>query len=218
MPSPSLFTPAAIVALALLVAGCSSPAESTAGAAGGDDTAAPAGGSAPATEAGGGAQEVMLVDAEGAAIGSVQVSEADGRVTFEIAVREGLTAGFHGFHVHAAGICDPAAAEGPFMSAGDHYDSGDAMHGGHAGDLPPLQAGQSGGASATLVTDAMTLAELADADGSALVVHAAPDNFANIPERYVSGDAGVPGPDEETLGAGDSGDRVACGVLAEPSA
>ena len=50
------------------------------------------------------------------------------------------------------------------------------------------------------------LAQLRDADGSALIVHAGPDNFANIPPRYGT-------PDADTLATGDSGARAACGVV-----
>jgi hypothetical protein len=54
------------------------------------------------------------------------------------------------------------------------------------------------------------MADLFDADGSAIMVHSAPDNFANIPERYGT-------PDQETLDGGDSGERVACGVIMQSS-
>jgi Cu-Zn family superoxide dismutase len=56
------------------------------------------------------------------------------------------------------------------------------------------------------------LPDLFDLDGSAVIVHADSDNYANIPDRYRSSN-GQPGPDAETLEAGDSGSRVACGVV-----
>jgi Cu-Zn family superoxide dismutase len=46
-----------------------------------------------------------------------------------------------------------------------------------------------------------------------VIVHALPDNYANIPTRYRSAQAGAPGPDADTLKAGDSGGRVVCGVV-----
>jgi len=49
--------------------------------------------------------------------------------------------------------------------------------------------------------------DLFDADGSAVIVHASPDNYANIPTRYVAT------PDSTTFGTGDAGGRVACGVV-----
>jgi superoxide dismutase, Cu-Zn family len=39
-----------------------------------------------------------------------------------------------------------------------------------------------------------------------VMVHSGPDNFANIPPRYGT-------PDQETLDTGDSGSRIACGVV-----
>ena len=50
--------------------------------------------------------------------------------------------------------------------------------------------------------------DLFDADGSAVIVHAGPDNYANIPTRYTG-----PVPDATTLATGDAGGRVACGVV-----
>lgn len=52
------------------------------------------------------------------------------------------------------------------------------------------------------------VADLFDADSSALIIHAQPDNYANIPDRY------RPAPDEATLGTGDAGGRSVCGVIA----
>nr|BFE86218.1 hypothetical protein GCM10020093_088190 [Planobispora longispora] len=49
--------------------------------------------------------------------------------------------------------------------------------------------------------------QLSDKDGSAVIVHALPDNLAHIPERYSTKI------DEMTLKTGDAGGRVACGVI-----
>ena len=48
-------------------------------------------------------------------------------------------------------------------------------------------------------------------DGSAIIIHEGRDNYANIPDRYTV--ASVPGPDMMTKNTGDSGKRVACGVV-----
>lgn len=127
-----------------------------------------------------------------------------------------IPAGFHGFHVHAVGICDPRATDPagnvvPFASAGPHLDSGGHTHGAHSGDLPSLLVTADGTTITATATDRLSAALLFDADRSAIIVHAGPDNFANIPTRYSA--AGVPGPDAATLGTGDSGARFACGVL-----
>lgn len=128
----------------------------------------------------------------------------------------GLSAGFHGFHVHAVGVCDPRATDPngnivPFLSAGGHLDDSGAAHGQHDGDLPVLLVTADGTATSATVSDRLSAALLFDADRSAIIVHALPDNYANIPTRYSAG--GVPGPDAATLTTGDSGGRVACGVL-----
>ena len=132
----------------------------------------------------------------------------------------GLPAGFHGFHVHSTGVCDPEAADGPFATAGGHYPGDEpidpdhpVVHAGHAGDMPSLLATEGESAHISFVTDRFSVEELMDADGSAVMVHAGADNFANIPaDRYRSRTRmGVPDP--TTLTGGDSGDRMACGVV-----
>jgi superoxide dismutase, Cu-Zn family len=144
-----------------------------------------------------------LVNGQGAKVGVVTLHQWRGKITVAGRVK-GMTPGFHGFHVHTTGRCD-----GPdFTSAGGHFKTDAAQnHSGHAGDLPSLLVNGDGTASAAFETDRFTLQQLRDADGSALMVHAGPDNFANIPPRY------APAPDAETLNTGDSGGRVACGVV-----
>lgn len=114
----------------------------------------------------------------------------------------GLPPGFHGFHVHTTGACEPPG----FTSAGGHLNPTGAIHGDHAGDLPSLLVNESGRGLLATVTDRFSIADLRDADGSAVIVHAGRDNFANIPPRYGT-------PDRETLNTGDSGARLACGVV-----
>lgn len=144
-----------------------------------------------------------LVDAAGQTLGSVRFERRGKsralRVT--VAVRK-LSPGFHGFHVHTVGSCD-----GPtFMTAGPHLNPAAASHPGHAGDMPPLLVTSGGKAEGRFTTDRFSLADLRDADGSAVIVHALPDNQANIPtDRY------DPDPDAMTLATGDSGARIACG-------
>lgn len=146
---------------------------------------------------------VTLRDAQGNRIGHVVLHERrrSGAVTVYARAR-GLAPGFHGFHVHTTGRCDAPA----FTSAGGHFNPDGAPHGAHAGDLPSLLVTADGTAVLATVTDRFSLDDLRDADGSAVMVHSGPDNFANIPSRYG-------GPDAETLNTGDSGTRVACGVV-----
>lgn len=148
----------------------------------------------------------LLTDTTGADAGFVTFSDrADGKVVIVAQVMN-LTPGFHGFHIHTTGACemgDPA-----FESAGEHLDMAGVTHIDHAGDLPVLLANDDGTGELMVVTDRFTLDDLMDDDGAAVIIHANADNYTNIPERYGQ-------PDEETLTGGDSGDRVACGVIAQ---
>ena len=144
-----------------------------------------------------------LVDATGETVGRVWMREdrRDGVVYLEASVRD-LPPGFHGFHIHEFGRCEAPG----FTTAGGHLNPTGATHGEHAGDLPSLLVTDDGEATLATATDRFSLADLRDADGSAVMVHSGPDNFANIPARYG-------GPDEETLSTGDAGSRLACGVV-----
>jgi Cu-Zn family superoxide dismutase len=74
--------------------------------------------------------------------------------------------------------------------------------------MPTLLVNADGTGDASFLTDRYTLNDLFDADGSAVIIHANPDNFANIPtDRY------DPDPDTTTLGTGDAGPRLACGAI-----
>jgi Cu-Zn family superoxide dismutase len=150
---------------------------------------------------------VELQDAAGADVGFVKLTKQGGKVIVRGEV-SGLTPGFHGFHVHTVGQCVP-----PFTTAGGHYNPGGVGHGSHAGDMPSLLVLDDGTAEAQFATDRFGIDELFDADGSAIIVHAGADNFANIPTRYQSTTEGVFGPDSVTLATGDAGARVACGVV-----
>jgi Cu-Zn family superoxide dismutase len=153
-----------------------------------------------------------LVDPRGTEVGTVTFEEADEGTEVSVDVT-GLPPGFHGFHVHAIGKCEPDSANpsdpsmtGDFLSAGGHIGARESDHGEHPGDMPSLYVTDSGSGSLTFVTDALALADLTDDDGSAVMVHAGRDNYANIPERYAAG-----GPDEMSRNTGDAGGRIACG-------
>jgi Cu-Zn family superoxide dismutase len=117
---------------------------------------------------------------------------------------KGLPSGKHGFHLHAVGKCDPPE----FTTAGAHFNPGRKRHGlksaqgPHAGDLPNLEVGADGSGKLEYVTKLVTLgsgpASLFDADGTALVIHANPD-------------------DDVTDPTGNSGGRIACGTLRKAS-
>jgi Cu-Zn family superoxide dismutase len=139
-----------------------------------------------------------LINASGQPIGTVTQAQTSGGVTLAI-LASGLPHGLHGLHVHAVGRCDSPK----FESAGSHWNPASRKHGlsnpagPHAGDLPNISASSSGVARETVVLAHASLAELGDADGSALVIHAGPDDYMTDP-------------------SGNSGGRIACAVLASP--
>ena len=133
-----------------------------------------------------------LKDAQGTIVATATLTDANGGV--RIALRaSGLKPGAHGFHIHAVGVCEPPA----FTSAGGHFNPLTKKHGhknpegAHAGDLPNLTVGADG--TGSIETPAAGVA-LKDVAGLALVIHADPD-------------------DETTDPTGNSGARVACGVI-----
>lgn len=150
-----------------------------------------------------------LIDTNGNTAGDVRLLVTGGkmRVTARIQL-PGEFAGFHGFHIHTTGVCDRAAANGAFSTAGGHLAEAGTTHRNHWGDLPPLLVNRDGTASMIVRTDRVDLAKIFDADGAAVIVHVGPDNLANIPTRYAPN-----GPDTTTLNTGDAGGRLACGVL-----
>lgn len=114
-----------------------------------------------------------------------------------------LTPGDHGIHFHAVAKCEGAGAT-PFATAGAHYNPIGRQHGlqnsagPHAGDVPNITLGADGRVDTGFTSDRATLTDgsttLFDADGSSIVIHAAPDDQTSQP-------------------SGNSGARVACGTL-----
>lgn len=167
-----------------------------------------------------------VTDASGNRVGVVRIVRTGDAKTVVWARLAGLTPGFHGFHVHATSTCDPDAQDtsgnpAPFFSAGGHYNPETSnTHGAHAGDMPPLLAAKDGTALLRFKTDRFTPRQLLDSDGSAVIVHAAPDNLAHVPaatpageDRYHSHVDDVLGADAVTKATGDAGARLACGVI-----
>jgi len=109
----------------------------------------------------------------------------------------GLSPGPHGIHVHSGRKCEPP----DFESAGDHFNPEGTPHGGphtlqrHAGDLGNLMADRDGKAHLTISTDLVSLGEdRRSVLGRTVIIHERPDDFHTQP-------------------SGDSGARVACGVI-----
>lgn len=134
---------------------------------------------------------------ESGAGGTLAFAQSDGYllITGDII---GLTPGVHGLHVHEIGDCSAPDAS----SAGDHYAPRSSQHGAptqtedmhHAGDLGNIVADADGKAAVDAIDDSLTLSGPETIIGRAIVVHADPDDLVSQP-------------------AGNSGDRVACGVI-----
>ncbi|SJM89815.1 Superoxide dismutase (Cu-Zn) [Crenothrix polyspora] len=154
--------------------------------------------------------KAKLYNQAGKIIGKVEFSQHKHNVKVKVNVT-GLPAGFHGFHVHTTGQCTIVNATPPFTSAGGHFKlDPTSNHKDHNGDLPVLLVNKNGAAKTEFRTDRFKVKDLFDADGSAVIIHAAPDNYANIPAGYTPASADVT---NATLATGDAGGRSVCGVV-----
>jgi len=146
---------------------------------------------------------ITMMDAKGAAIGKATLRDTSGGLLIDLDLK-GLPAGEKAFHVHQTGKCTPADG---FASAGGHFAPAHKSHGlmvaegPHAGDMPNLFVGKDGKVRMQVLNGSVSLgagdASLADADGSALVIHSGPDDYTSQP-------------------AGNAGGRIACGVIFAP--
>lgn len=148
---------------------------------------------------GGGTATAELEDTDGNPVGEATFTEGPGGVTLNVNVQQGVEPGEHGIHIHETGEVTP-----DFEAAGGHFNPTDNNHGfespdgPHAGDLENITVNEDGTAAYTATTDRMTLSSgengILDSDGSALIIHAQPDDYQTDP-------------------SGESGDRVAAGVI-----
>ena len=146
-----------------------------------------------------------MASADGKDLGTVTFAQTKSGLLHLTVEMTGLEPGAHGFHIHEKGACDAA---GGFDSAGGHYAGGKehgiaSDKGPHAGDLPNVHVGADGILKLEIFTDRLSLGDggqnpLTDADGSAVVLHADPDDYQSHP-------------------AGHAGKRIACGVVEQPS-
>lgn len=150
---------------------------------------------ARSTGTGQGAATALLKDASGNVKGRVTISPADtGKLRLSLDATN-LSPGTYAFHVHTTGRCDAPG----FISAGGHWNPTMKQHGrdnpmgAHAGDLPNLVIGANGRGRLSAEIDG-DLAGLLDADGAAVMIHAAPDDYRTDP-------------------TGNAGARIACGVV-----
>lgn len=186
-----------LIALAAALA-VGSPLALTAACASTGETAAVQAERAPVGAAG----QAVLVNGEGANIGRVDLRQGPTGLVIKVEA-SGLTPGWHGIHIHATGAC-----AAPFTSSGAHINHGEpkAPHGllnaggPDDGDLPNIYAGADGKVNAELFTTRARISSegpgqwLWDEDGSAIIIHANPDDHSTQP-------------------IGGAGDRVACAAL-----
>ena len=140
----------------------------------------------------------VLKDASGKEVGAATLTVTPSGVLISLDLTA-VPPGEHGFHVHTTGKCEPP----DFKSAGPHFNPDQTKHGfmtpegPHAGDLPNLHVPADGKLQVEVLEPNVTWsgeAPLLDADGSALVIHAGADDYKTDP-------------------AGNSGNRIACGVI-----
>jgi len=98
--------------------------------------------------------------------------------------------GPHGFHLHQNGDCRIGDPANPFQAAGEHWNPDQQPHGNHAGDFPALFS-NNGIASMSFFTSKF---KVADIIGRSVVIHQNPDDYRSQP-------------------AGNSGKRLACGII-----
>ena len=151
-----------------------------------------------------------LVDPAGEPVGEAVFRQAPRGVVLTVRA-SGLAPGPHGIHLHAKGSCEP-----DFAAAGGHINPQGAAHGlfnadgPDSGDLPNLHVAADGSARAEFYTMRVRIGDednqagasaapvLLDDDGSAVIIHASPD-------------------DHQTQPIGGAGGRIACGVVRKSS-
>jgi Cu-Zn family superoxide dismutase len=151
-----------------------------------------------ATTPAGPSASAQLVATQGNSVtGQVQFTQKGDKVLVTAEVRGLKPNAEHGFHVHEKGDC----SSGDGMSAGGHFNPGAKAHGAHdqsehhAGDLPSLKADASGTARVSFESAALSVGSgNADVLGRGLIVHRDPDDYKTQP-------------------TGNSGPRLACGVI-----
>jgi Cu-Zn family superoxide dismutase len=163
--------------------------------------------------------------ADGRSIGKIDIYAVDRgtllRATIRMPAGAPSTSGFHGFHIHAnddatnGNNCTADPKQPPntwFVSADGHYDRSKKPHGNHDGDLTSLFVMNDGRATVEFRTDRLTPSQLAR---RAVVLHAGPDNFGNVPvgtasTQYTPNSQAARDATQKT---GNAGDRIACGLI-----
>jgi Cu-Zn family superoxide dismutase len=215
MRKPVTVISAVLVAPVVVLSACATKQPSSK-----QPTASPPSGTTTAPPPGTERLTTQLNSVDGTAVANATLDFANGfaTITVETVAAHVLKPGFHGLHIHSAGKCEPNSVaptggpSGDFNSAGGHFQAPGHTGAPASGDLTSLEVRSDGSAKLVTTTDAFTAADLLAGEKTALMIHEGPDNFGNIPPRYTQSN-GTPGPDQDTLATGDSGTRVACGVI-----
>jgi Cu-Zn family superoxide dismutase len=144
---------------------------------------------------------VSVQNGQGKNVGTAKLSQVANGVKITLNLHD-LTPGEHAIHVHQVAKCDVP----DFKTAGGHFNPDGKHHGlqnpegPHAGDIPNFTADAKGKSKATVIATGVTLSDgprsVFTAGGTSLVVHAKAD-------------------DGKTDPSGNSGDRIACGLISK---
>jgi superoxide dismutase, Cu-Zn family len=143
------------------------------------------------------AASATLRDRSGREVGTASLVNTAAGVLVSASLT-GIGQGTHAMHVHQTGLCTP-----DFEAAGAHFNPDSRQHGfrngqgPHAGDMPNVHVSSNGSVRVDVIVPGVTISggrPLLDGDGAALVVHASADDYMTEP-------------------SGNSGDRIACGVI-----
>ncbi|MGL4818551.1 MAG: superoxide dismutase family protein [Bacilli bacterium] len=145
--------------------------------------------------------KVTIINSDADEIGEAKLQQRSNGVELELNVSN-LPPGEHGMHIHEKGVCTAP----DFASAGGHFNPEGKQHGllnpkgAHAGDLPNLVVDKYGKAKMSILIPDVTFQHgkmsLISKEGTSLVIHERAD-------------------DGKTDPAGDSGPRIACGVISK---
>ena len=136
------------------------------------------------------------ISGPGGVTGVVTFTEQPGSGVQVVARVQGAPAGTHGLHLHEGSACDAP----DFQTAGGHFNPTGSPHGGpaspqrHAGDFGNVEVGDDGTGTADVTSPTLTIDGPSGAMGHAVVLHAQADDLTTQP-------------------TGNSGGRIACGVV-----